>query len=104
MCIYMYVYTCIYVYVYIHIYIHTIIPCHTVQFVPENMRCKIFIGMEIGILQDDRMSLFKRLTSKETSTLTILDSILNSGDHFESHLCGTGLESSRIHFVRLESS
>ena len=90
MCIYMYVYTCIYVYISIHIYIHTITPCHTVQPVPENIRSKLFIGMEIGILEDHCKSLFKWLTSKD-STLTILDSVLNSGDHFESHLFWTGL-------------
>jgi len=47
--------------------------------------------MGVGILNDSRMSLSRRPIRKEPKTLTILNSVSNSGDYFGSDLFWNGL-------------
>ena len=66
-------------------------PVCAVQPVPKKMSFETVVGIKIGILNDHHRSFFKRLIWKETWTLTIQTSVLNSEDHFESRIFGNWL-------------
>jgi len=58
------------------------------QPVPEKMRLKVVVGLQIGVVNDQ--SFFSNESFEKRPVMTIQDSDFHSDDYFESIFSGTG--------------
>jgi len=61
------------------------------QPIPEKTRLEMLVEMQIEIRDGQSSGLFSNEPFEKRPVMTISDFVLNSDDHFESHLLGNGL-------------